>query len=55
MDRRIFCVVVNIEGREHVCQVYSCSIFHAIDILYYEKNYKEIQANRNEYKQLKNK
>jgi hypothetical protein len=55
MDRRIFCVVVNARGKEHVCQLYACSIFHAVDILYHEKNYKEIQPDRTKYKQLKRK
>lgn len=55
MNRNIFHVVVNVNGREHVCDVYACSIFHAIDILYYEKNYKSIQEDRTKYKQLKRK
>ena len=55
MNRQIFCVVVNMNGSEHVCQVYACSIFHAVDILYNEKNYRDIQPDRTKYKQLKRK
>lgn len=55
MNRNIFHVVVNVNGSEQVCSVYACSIFHAIDILYYEKNYKSIQEDRTKYKQLKKK
>ena len=55
MDRQIFCVVVNTGGMERVCKVYACSIFHAIDLLYYEKNYRDIQPDRTKYKQFKRK
>lgn len=55
MDRKLFCVVVNTGRKEHVCQVYACSIFHAIDILYHEQNYRDIQPDRTKYKQLKTK
>ncbi len=55
MDRQIFHVVVNVNEDEHVCQVYACSIFHAIDLLYNEKNYREIQPDRTKYKQHKRK
>jgi hypothetical protein len=55
MDRNVFCVVVNTGRKEHVCQVYACSIFHAIDILYNEQNYRDIQPDRTKYKQFKRK
>jgi hypothetical protein len=55
MNRNFYSVVVNARGKEHVCQVYACSIFHAIDILYYELNYRDIQPDRTKYKQLKTK
>jgi hypothetical protein len=55
MNRQFYSVVVNTGGKEHVCEVYACSIFHAIEILYNEKNYRDIQPDRTKYKQLKRK
>lgn len=55
MDNKIFHVVVEV-GRERVCkEIYACSLFHAIDMLYYKHNMKELQEDRTKYKQLKKK
>ena len=55
MNMRIFCVVVSAGGTEHVCEVYACSIFHAIDLLYYRDGMNKIQEDRTKYKLLKEK
>jgi hypothetical protein len=55
MNRQFYSVVVNVEKTEQVVSVYACSVFHAIDILYHEKNYREIQPDRTKYKQYKRK
>jgi hypothetical protein len=52
---KFYKIVVDVDGRRIVKELYAASVYHAIDLLYYREGMYKIQPNRLKYKQLKNK
>ncbi len=50
---KFYKIVVDVNGRYIVKNLYAASVYHAIDLLYYREGMNKIQEDRTKYKLLK--
>lgn len=52
---KFYKIVVDVDGRRIIKEMYAASVYHAIDLLYYREEMRKLQEDRNKYKLFKNK
>lgn len=50
---RFYKIVVDVNGRRIVSELYAASVYHAIDLLYYRDGMNKLQEDRTKYKLFK--